>query len=53
VSGLAIVGLHESHGWKGPLEYTTNLSVFVTVAKMLVLLQAKMERSKSIEVIIL
>jgi superfamily II DNA helicase RecQ len=53
VSGLAVVGLHEGHGWKGPSEYTTNLSAFVTVAKMLVLLQAKTQRGQSIDGIML
>ncbi|KAK4182230.1 hypothetical protein QBC35DRAFT_510368 [Podospora australis] len=48
-SGLAVLGIHEGHGWRTALVYTSRLSAIVTVARMLVLYKAKQERDDEVE----
>ena len=48
VSATAVLGVDRDRGWKSPLVYTTVLSGFVTVSKMLVLYSAVQARKKQI-----
>jgi superfamily II DNA or RNA helicase len=48
VSATAVLGVDRDCGWKGPLVYTTTLSGFITVSKMLVLYSAVQARRKQI-----
>jgi hypothetical protein len=49
VSGLAVLGIHEKDGWHSPLGYTPKLSAIVTVARVLVVYQARLKRIEAIE----
>ncbi|KAJ1673709.1 hypothetical protein EV182_004712, partial [Spiromyces aspiralis] len=47
-SGLAVLGIQAEHGWRSALVYTPVLSAIVTVARMLVLYQAKRARDEEV-----
>lgn len=48
-SGLAVMGIDEQGGWKGPLRTTQVMSGIVTVSKMLVLLKSAQDREREVE----
>jgi hypothetical protein len=48
VSAMAVLGVDVERGWKEPFIYTPTLSAVVTVARMLVLFQAKRSREERI-----
>ncbi|KAF2835754.1 hypothetical protein M501DRAFT_915202, partial [Patellaria atrata CBS 101060] len=49
ISATAAFGVDADQGWKGVLAYTPTLSAIITVARMLVLYQARQTRIRSIE----
>jgi len=48
ISCLAVMGIREDGGWVGAVDYTTNYSAVIKVARMLVLCQAYTEREAEV-----
>jgi superfamily II DNA helicase RecQ len=48
LSGLAVMGIREDGGWVDAMDYTTNYSAVIKVARMLVIYQSYLEREDEV-----